>query len=83
MATFWIAGQQITATDLNRMFGEGSWTLTYNTDGTVATAVDVLTSTTYTFIYDSTGKLTSYTDGTTTWTLAYNTDDDLISITTS
>ncbi len=58
---------------------DGNVTITYNADGTIATAVDVDQSVTYTFSYSS-GRISSYTDGTSTWTPTYNSEGNITSI---
>lgn len=70
--TLAIGGTAVTATaeDLNAL-ASGSETITYNSNGTVATVVDVANGVTYTFTWKGT-KLTSYTDGTNTFTLTYS-----------
>ena len=81
MATFWVIGQQILAVDINRMFGDKNWTVTYNAGGFVTQAIDTFTSTTYDFTYDTNkGTLTSYTDGTHTWTFTYDSNNQVTAI---
>lgn len=59
----------------------GKGTVTYNSEGRIATYVDTRSSTTYTFTWSG-AFLNSVTDGTNTWTLTWA-DDRITSITST
>ena len=75
MKTF-VPGEKLYAKDLNESFGElgDDVTLTYNDDGSIATAKDNKINTTHAFTYADDMLIQSYTDGTNTWTLTWDSD---------
>ena len=73
-------GEQVLASKPNMLSGTNNAVIAYNTDGTVNTYTDSVTSFTITFTYTS-GKITSYTDGTNTFTLTYDSQDRVTNLT--
>jgi len=82
MSYRWIAGEEVTASKLNRSNSSlDNATVTYNSNGNIATVYDADSAITYTFTYDAEYKLLQIYDGLFTWTIAYGSDGNPTSIT--
>ena len=83
--TFTIAGTLINIdTSTGEVKGEvedtmKNYTITYNTDRSVATVVNNTTTRTDTFTYAN-DRVASWSDGTNTWTLTYNASEEVTNI---
>ncbi len=81
----WIIGEKLLALDLIKGFSQSTLskcTITYDSEGRIATIVDTLNSPniTYTLTYDVDDNLTSVTDATNTWTITRAEDGTISSI---
>ena len=79
----WIAGGKLFASEVMRLAKASgdNLTITYDTEGQIATIVDNDTTpaTTYAFTW-SNGLVASIADGTNTWAFTYNGDDQPTSV---
>lgn len=81
MSYQWTAGEEVTATKLNKTVGGfNNANITYNIDDQVSTITDPVTGVVFTLTYDADGRVATVNDGTNTYTLTYNSDDKITNI---
>lgn len=81
----WSIAEKLLALDLNKAFSQSTLsgcTITYDTDGRIATVVDTLNTPniTYTLTYDTDDQVSTVTDATNTWTINRDTSGNITSI---
>ena len=82
MSYHWTPGEEVTADKLNRSNSSlDNATITYDSNGNIASVLDIDSSITYNFTYDAEYKLLQITDGVFTWTITYGNDGNPTAIT--
>lgn len=81
----WSIAEKLLALDLNKSLSQSTLsgcTITYDTDGKIATVVDTMNSPniTYTLTYDIDDQIATVTDSTNTWTVTRDTSGNITSI---